>query len=362
MGQRVYNFYAGPATLPLEVLEEARDNFVEFDGKGMSLLEMSHRGKDYEPVQKETEALMKELMGIPEEYKVLFMGGGASMQFALLALNFLTPGREADYILSGSFAQKAYEEASKIGKANIAASTKDKNYTCLPEQSEIKLSSNPAYVHFTSNNTIFGTQWKQMPQVGNAPLVADMSSDILSRPINVKDFSMIYAGAQKNLGPAGVTIVIMNPEFLEQANTELPVIMQYKTYFKNDSLYNTPPAFNIYIVNLVLKWLKKNGGVEVMAKNNEAKAKLIYDVIDANPDFYKGHAQPQFRSTMNATFRLPSEELEAKFAAEATKQGLIGLKGHRSVGGIRASIYNAMPKEGCQAVADFMKEFIKNNG
>lgn len=362
MGERVYNFFPGPATLPLEVLEEASQGFMDFNHKGMSILEMSHRGKDYEAVQNETEALMKELLDMPSNYRVLFMGGGASTQFALLPLNFLKPGVEADYILTGSFAQKAYEEASKIGKVNIAASTKESKYNRLPAMEEIKLSESPAYVHFTSNNTIFGTQWQVLPSFGGVPLVADMSSDILSRPFDVSQFSLIYAGAQKNLGPAGVTVVIINPDFLEKANTNLPAILQYKTFVENDSLYNTPPAFAVYIVNLVLKWIKKNGGVAVMEQRNQEKAKYIYDVIDQNADFYKGHAQKDCRSLMNVTFRLPSEELEAAFVAEGSKLGLVGLKGHRSVGGIRASIYNAMPVEGCKALAEFMKDFAKKNG
>lgn len=362
MGERVYNFYPGPATLPYEVLEEASQSFLDFNHKGMSLLEMSHRGKDYEAIQNETESLMKELLDMPDHYRVLFMGGGASTQFALVPMNFLKPGTEADYIVTGSFAKKAYEEAAKIGKANIAASTKGSNFDRLPAKEEIKLSASPVYVHLTSNNTIYGTQWQELPSFGGVPLVADMSSDIMSRRFDVSQFSLIYAGAQKNLGPAGVTVVIIDPGLLEKANTDLPVIMQYKTFVENDSLYNTPPVYAIYMVNLVLKWIKKNGGLAAMERRNQEKAKYIYDVLDQYPEFYKGHAQKEYRSLMNVTFRLPSEELEATFVLEGAKNGLVGLKGHRSVGGIRASIYNAMPVEGCKALAEFMKEFVKKNG
>lgn len=362
MGERVYNFFPGPATLPLEVLEEAGRDFTNFKNTGMSLLEMSHRGKDYEAIQTETEALLKELLNVPEKYRVLFMGGGASTQFALLPLNFLTPGTEADYLVTGNFAKKAYEEATRVGKANIAASTKDTNFDRIPQKEEIKLSAAPAYVHFTSNNTIYGTQWQEMPDFNGVPLMADMSSDILSRAFDVSKFSLIYAGAQKNLGPAGVTVVIINPEILEKANPNLPKILQYKTFVENNSLYNTPPTFAIRIVNLVLKWVKKNGGVSVIERRNREKAKLVYEVIDRSNGFYKGHAQKEARSMMNVTFRLASEELEKRFAEEGAKAGLVGLKGHRSVGGIRASIYNAMPVAGCQALADFMEDFMKRNG
>jgi phosphoserine aminotransferase len=361
MSDRVFNFNPGPATLPLAVLQEAQRELLNFKNTGMSILEVSHRGKEYEEVQNETESLLKELIGAPSDYRVLFMGGGASAQFALVPMNLLTPGSHADYIISGSFAEKAYEEGARVGKVNIAASTKGTNFDRVPEASEIKISGDPAYVHITSNNTIYGTQWQEFPDI-KAPLVADMSSDILSRPFDASKFGLIYAGAQKNLGPSGVTVVILNPELLSKANTNLPVIFQYGTYVKNNSLYNTPPTFAIYIVNLVLKWLKNNGGVAAMEKRNQEKATLIYNAIDNSGGFYKGHAQKGSRSLMNVTFRLPSEELEASFVSEAKKIGLIGIKGHRSVGGMRASIYNAMPTEGCKTLAEFMKEFQKKNG
>lgn len=362
MTERVYNFFPGPATLPLEVLEEAQREFLNFRNTGMSVLEISHRGKDYEEVHNETESLFKELLNAPDDYRVLFMGGGASTQFALVAMNFLTQGTEADYIVTGSFAQKAQEEAARIGKANIAATTEDTNFNRLPEKDEIKLSKAPVYIHMTSNNTIYGTQWQEMPTFEGIPLVADMSSDILSRPFDVTKFGLIYAGAQKNLGPAGVTVVLISPDLLNKANKNLPVIFQYGTFAKNNSLYNTPPSFAIYLINLVLKWVKRNGGLSAMAERNREKAKYIYDAIDNSNGFYRGHAQKECRSLMNVTFRLPSEELEAAFVSEAKKANLIGIKGHRSVGGMRASIYNAMPLEGCKRLAELMVDFAKKNG
>ncbi|MGE5582854.1 MAG: 3-phosphoserine/phosphohydroxythreonine transaminase [Bacillota bacterium] len=362
MGERVYNFNPGPATLPLSVLQEAQQELLNYKNTGMSIMEISHRAKEYEEVQTETENLFKELLNAPSEYRVLFMGGGASSQFALVPLNFLLPGTEADYIISGSFAEKAYEEAGRIGKVNVAATTKGTNFDRIPEEIEIKTGAAPAYVHLTSNNTIYGTQWQKFPDIKGATLIADMSSDILSRPFDVSRFGLIYAGAQKNLGPAGVTVVLINPALLAKANPNLPVIFQYGTFVKNNSLYNTPPSFAVYIMNLVLKWVKNNGGLKTIEERNRDKAAYIYNAIDNSGGFYKGHAQKGSRSLMNVTFRLPNEELEATFASEAKKAGLIGLKGHRSVGGMRASIYNAMPVEGCKALAEFMKEFQKKNG
>jgi phosphoserine aminotransferase len=362
MSERVYNFNPGPATLPLSVLQEAQRDLLDFQGTGMSILEVSHRGKEYEAMQTETEALFKELLGAPQDYRVLFMGSGASAQFALVAMNFLTAGAEADYIITGIFAEKAYEEAARVGKVNIAATTKQTNFDRLPEPGAIQLSKNPAYVHITSNNTIFGTQWQKLPEFPGADLVADMSSDILSRPFDASKFSLIYAGAQKNLAPAGVTVVLISPQMLEKANQDLPLIFQYGTYAKNNSLYNTPPSFAIYIMNLVFKWIKTGGGLAAMEQKNRAKAQIIYDAIDGSGGFYKGHARKDCRSLMNVTFRLPSEELEAVFVTEAKAAKLIGIKGHRSVGGMRASIYNAMPAAGCQRLADLMGDFAKKNG
>ncbi|NLW58900.1 MAG: 3-phosphoserine/phosphohydroxythreonine transaminase [Firmicutes bacterium] len=362
MKERVYNFYPGPATLPLPVLEAAREELLNFQSSGMSVMEISHRSKQYEALQNETADRLKRLMKIGDNYKVLFLQGGASLQFAMVPMNFLTPEKTADYLVTGSFAQKAAAEAKYFGQVHTAVNTKEQDFRRIPDQAELKFSPNPVYVHITSNNTIYGTQWQTFPDCGDVPLVADMSSDILSRPFDVKPFGLIYAGAQKNLGPAGVTIVIIREDLLAKANPNLPVMYRYETFVKNNSLYNTPPTFSIYMVSLVLKWLEDQGGVEAIYKHNQEKAALIYEVIDQSGGFYRGHAEKNSRSLMNVTFRLPSTELEEKFVREATEQGLVGLKGHRSVGGLRASIYNAMSYEGCKALADFMKDFLAKNG
>ena len=361
MTSRIFNFSAGPATLPLEVLEKAQAEFLNFNNTGMSIMEMSHRSKPYEAVHNEAVATMKELLGLGDDYEVLFLQGGASSQFSMIPLNLLTEGKTADYILTGSFAEKAHKEAKLIGKTHVAASTKEENYKRIPNLDEIKFSESPAYVHITSNNTIFGTEWTVFPETGDIPLIADMSSDILSQPFDANKFALIYAGAQKNLGPSGVTVVIMRKDLAKNAPENLSTMLKYETHIKNNSLYNTPTTFGIYILNLVLQWVKDNGGLEGMGKRNKAKAAIIYKTIDESNGYYRGHAESNSRSIMNVTFRLPSEELEQKFIAEATKAGLNGLKGHRSVGGLRASIYNAMPTEGCQALSDFMVEFQKNN-
>ena len=361
MTNRVFNFNPGPATLPLSVLEEAQRELLNYKDTGMSVMEISHRSKEYEAINSEAETLLKELLGIPQNYRVLFLQGGASTQFAMVPLNFLPKEAVADYIVTGSFAQKAYEQAVKIGQVNVAADTKADNYTRIPDNNEIKLSKSPAYVHITSNNTIFGTQWKLFPEVGNAPLVADMSSDILSRAFDASKFALIYAGAQKNLGPAGVTIVIIRQDMLEKVPGNLPSMFRYDIHAKKDSLYNTPPSFAVYMVDLVLRWVKENGGITVVEKRNKEKAGYIYDVLDNSRGFYKPHASKDCRSLMNITFRLPNEELEKTFVNEAANQGLKGLKGHREVGGIRASVYNAMPVEGCQKLADFLKAFQQKN-
>jgi len=357
MSERVFNFSPGPAVLPVSVLEEAQRDLLNYKGTGMSILESSHRGKPFEEVIHGAEALLKELLNVPDNYRVLFIGMGATGQFDMVPMNFLTEGKTADYIITGSFANKAYKEAVKIGNVHVAGTTKDDNFVRIVTPDEIKLSEKPAYVHITSNNTIFGTQWKEFPDFGDIPLVADMSSDILSKRFDVSKFALIYAGAQKNLGPAGVAVVIIRDDMIEKSNPNLPTMLRYDTYAKNDSLYNTPPAFAVYIVKLVLEWVKNNGGMEAIEKHNETKAAWVYDAIDTSGGFYKGHAQKEYRSLMNVTFRLPSEDLEKEFVAEAAKRGLTGLKGHREVGGIRASIYNAMPAEGCRKLVEFMKEF-----
>lgn len=363
MSERIFNFNAGPATLPLEVLQEAQAELLNYKESGMSILEISHRSKPYEEVNRQAEADMKELLGLGDNYRVLFLQGGASTQFAAIPMNFLPQGATADYILTGAWSEKALKEAQLLGgNTHVAATTAEGNYQRIPAASEIALSDKPAYVHITSNNTIFGTQWQQFPSFGDIPLMADMSSDILSRPFDASKFALIYAGAQKNLGPSGVTVVVIRQDLLERCPKNIPTMLRYDIHAKKDSLYNTPPSFSVYMVHLVLKWLKKNGGLTAMAARNEAKAKLIYDTIDAAPDFFRGHAAKDSRSLMNITFRLPSEELEKQFVAEATAAGLGGLKGHRSVGGLRASVYNAMPAAGCQALADFMREFQRKNG
>lgn len=362
MAERVYNFNPGPAMLPMAVLEEIQRDLLDFRGTGMSILEISHRSKDYEAVHEEAEATLKELLGLGDDYRVLFLGSGASMQFDMVPLNFLPAGATADYIVTGSFAEKAAEEAAKIGQVHVAANTKDTNHNRIPDMSEIKLSADPAYIHLTSNNTIFGTEWPSFPSFGNIPVVVDMSSDILARRIDNSQFSLIYAGAQKNLGPSGVTIVIIRQDMLAKVPSSLPSMLRYDIHAKNNSLYNTPPSIAVYSVMLVLRWLKALGGVDAIEAINKKKAALVYSAIDDSNGFYKGHALPEYRSLMNITFRLPNEELETAFVSEAKKQGLVNLKGHRSVGGMRTSIYNAMPMEGCQKLADFMNDFRKRNG
>ncbi|HJF84332.1 3-phosphoserine/phosphohydroxythreonine transaminase [Megamonas hypermegale] len=361
MENRIYNFNPGPAMQPLEVLQEAQKEFLNFAGSGMSIIEISHRSKQYEQVHNQAKADIKELMGLGDDYEVLFCQGGASMQFTMIPQNFATDGKIGNYVLSGSFATKAYEEAKLLGVGHVAASSKENNFKNVPTQDEIKLSDNAAYLHVCYNNTIYGTEYHYIPETGDVPLIADMSSDMLSRPLDFSKFSLIYAGAQKNLGPAGVVVVVARKSFIENSPQSVPTMLRYDTYLKKNSLYNTPPAFGIYMVGKVVAWIKKMGGLEAMAKRNAAKAKLVYDAIDNSDGFYKGHADKDSRSFMNVTFRLPSVELENKFAQEALQHGLGGVKGHRSVGGMRTSIYNAMPMEGCQALVDFMEKFRKEN-
>ncbi|VGO11877.1 Phosphoserine aminotransferase [Pontiella desulfatans] len=351
---RAYNFSAGPAILPEEVLKEAAAELVDYQGTGMSIMEMSHRGKDYSAVHDECIANIKELLNIPEGYSVLFMTGGASTQFPLIPMNLLGEGETADYTNSGAWAKKAIQEAQMLGNVNIAADCGKEIPTRVPTIDELQLTDGAAYLHITSNETISGAQWKEFPE--HDCLIADMSSDILSRPLDVSKFGLIYAGAQKNLGPAGITLVIIKDELAEKCPDTVPTIFRYKTHIENNSLYNTVPTFPVYMLCLVTRWLKAQGGLEGMQKINEAKAAKLYDLFDSS-DFYNGTAVKEFRSTMNVTWRLPTEELEAEFIAEAAKQNLKTLKGHRSVGGIRASIYNAFPTEGIDALIAFMKEF-----
>jgi len=362
MNNRIFNFNAGPATLPLEVLMEAQAELLNYQQTGMSILEISHRSKSYEAINAEAEANMKELLGLGDNYRVLFLQGGASTQFAMIPMNFLPEGRTADYILTGSWSEKALKEAKLVGNTHVAGTTADGNYKRIPRMDEIQLSDNPAYVHITSNNTIFGTQWNELPSFGQVPLIADMSSDMLNKPFVAEKFALIYAGAQKNLGPSGATVVIIRNDLLENNPKNISAMLRYETHAKNNSMYNTPPVFSVYMMNLVLRWLKAQGGLAGIGKRNVAKAGLVYDTIDQSGGFYRGHADVDSRSLMNVTFRLPNEEQEKKFAKEAEVAGLVGLKGHRSVGGLRASIYNAMTLAGCQALKDFMLEFQQKNG
>lgn len=360
--QRIWNFNPGPATLPVWVLEKAKEEMLNYAGTGMSVMELSHRSKAYEAIHDEARNLICELLKIPSNYKVLFLQGGASLQFAMLPMNFLSSGKSADYILTGYWSQKAYKEAKNVGTVRVAGSTESSNFNKIPEQQDLSLDSNAVYCHITSNNTIFGTQWKIFPDTGSVPLVADMSSDILSRKFDVSRFVLIYAGAQKNLGPAGVTLVILREDWIAQARQDIPTILKYAIHAENNSLYNTPPCYAIYIMKLVLEWVKQLGGLSAIEKRNEEKGKMLYGTIDALSGFYKGTADPKSRSLMNATFRLPTEEMEAKFLSEASAQGFVGLKGHRSVGGIRVSMYNALEPDGIKALTEFMKEFAKKNG
>ncbi len=356
----VFNFNPGPAVLPEPVIESTSKAVLNFANTGMSIMEVSHRSKEFDALLVETESLLAEVMGIPENYKVLFLQGGASLQFAMVPMNLLTSGKVADYIDTGNWSTNAIKEAVKIGKVNVAASTKDDKYTRIPAQSELKLTPDAVYCHITSNNTIEGTQYHTFPDTGNVPLVADMSSDILSKKVDVSRFGVIYAGAQKNMGPAGVTIVVIRKDLADLVPENVPVMLKYSTHIKASSTYNTCPVTSIFVVHEVLKWLKDIGGVAEMEKINKKKAAIIYDVLDNNK-FYRGTVQKDSRSLMNIPFRLPAEDLENEFISQASKKNLKGLKGHRSVGGIRASIYNAFPVEGAQALADFMAEFAKSH-
>jgi phosphoserine aminotransferase len=358
---RIFNFAAGPAVLPVPVLEEAQRDLVSLPGVGMSVLEISHRSKPFDEIIQGAEADMRRLAAIPDTYRVLFLQGGASLQFSMVPMNLLAPGGTADYIVTGSWSQKAVKEAKKVGTVHVAASTEADTFARIPRQEEIRLSASPAYVHMTSNNTIFGTEWRYVPEVGAAPLVCDASSDIFSGPIDVAKFALIYAGAQKNLAPAGLTVVIVRDDLLPRGPSSLPTMLQYAVHAENKSLYNTPPVFAIYIMRLVLKWMIAQGGLDSIAAVNERKASKLYAEIDRT-GFYRGHARADSRSRMNVTFRLPTEELEKLFVKESTAAGLDGLKGHRSVGGLRASIYNAFPEEGIDALVGFMQEFERRHG
>ena len=358
--KRAYNFNAGPSALPEEVLVKAQKELVNFNETGMSVMELSHRSKDYETVHNEAKTLLAELLSIPDNYEILFIQGGASLQFSMIPMNFLPEEKVGNYVLTGSWSEKALKEAKILGRSTaVAASTKETNYNRIPKLTELNVSPDDGYVHITSNNTIFGTQWKNFPNIENNMLIADMSSDILSKPLPIENFSMIYAGAQKNLGPSGVTVVIIRKDLLEKTNENTPSMLRYDTYAKNNSLYNTPPTFSIYMLKNVLQWVSERGGVAETDRRNQEKAALIYNAIDESDGFYQGHAETESRSLMNLTFNLRSEELSKKFLHEAKEEGFVGLNGHRSVGGCRASIYNAVPYEACDQLQQFMNKFKK---
>ncbi len=362
MTKRIFNFSAGPAALPEPVLKQAQEAIWDAAGSGIGIMEHSHRGKVFERVRDEAEQAARDLAGIPDNYRVLFLQGGASLQFSMVPMNLLPADRTADYLLTGVWSQKAVKEAKILGaKVHIAATGESTNFDRIPQAGDIKYSERPAYVHLTTNNTIYGTQWNSEPAVpAGVPLVADTSSDMYSRPIDVSKYGLIYAGAQKNLGPSGVVLVIVRDDLVEAGPKTLPTMLQYRTHAAEKSLYNTPPAFGIYVMGEVFKWIRGQGGLAAMAQHNESKARLLYEFIDRS-DFFRGTAQPDSRSRMNVCFRAPTEELEGKFISEATKRGLDGLKGHRNAGGMRASIYNACPRAGVEALVAFMKEFEQAN-
>lgn len=361
MDERVFNFSAGPAVLPVPVLEQIRDEMLCLPGAGASVLEISHRGGPFTAIIESAEANLRKLLGISDDYSVLFLQGGSRLQFSMVPINLLGEGQSADYILTGSWGKKAMQEAQKEGQTRVAYTAKESGFDRVPESGDLELDPQAAYCHYTCNETIEGVQFYEEPDTGDVPLICDASSDFLHRKLDVSRYGMIYACAQKNAGPSGVTIVIMRKDLAERSDANLPSYLNYANHIKENSLGNTPPTFGIYVVNLVAQWLLNDiGGLDKMFEQNKAKALKLYDVIDANPELFIGHAQPASRSVMNVTFRLPSDELTAKFLSEAKANKLDALKGHRSVGGIRASIYNAMPVEGVEALASFMKDFAKN--
>ena len=361
---RVINFNAGPAGLPLPALERARDELIEFKGSGMSIMEHSHRGKEYEAVHDEAISLLTSLLGIPDTHQVLFLQGGASLQFAMVPMNFLPKDGSADYLLTGTWSEKALDEAKLLGAPKVAATTltADKRYLRVPKASEIKLDPAAAYVHSTSNNTIFGTQWQQLPDTGAVPHICDMSSDFLWKKFDVSKFGLVYAGAQKNVGPSGVVIVIARKDLIAKGRKDIPKILRYSTFAENNSLYNTPPTFAIYLMRNVLSWMKDVGGLARLEEWNREKAGLLYGALDRKSDFYSAPVEKDSRSAMNIVFRLGSEALEDKFVAEAKKAGMVGLKGHRSAGGIRVSAYNAVTVEQIKTLVSFMDAFASSNG
>lgn len=358
--ERVFNFSAGPSMLPLEVLEQAQKEFVCYGSSGMSVMEMSHRSKVFEGILEKAQADLRDLMHIPDNYKILFLQGGGSTQFAMIPLNLMNKNNKADYVVTGQWAKKAAEEAARYGKVNIVASSADTTFDRIPELDESKFDKHADYFYITLNNTIYGTRWTKLPNVGDVPLVGDMSSSILSEEIDITKFGLLFAGAQKNLGPAGVTVVIVRKDLLGNAMDFTPTMLKYDIHAKNNSLYNTPPTYGIYFMGRVFEWVKAQGGVAALQKRNEEKAALLYDFLDSSA-LFKGTVQKKDRSLMNVPFVLPTEELNAKFIKEAGEKGFVNLKGHRTVGGMRASIYNAMPREGVEALVAFMKQFEAEN-
>ena len=360
---RVHNFNAGPAALPLSVLETAQRELCDYRGTGMSIMEHSHRGKAYDEVHAAAVALTRELLGFGDSHEVLLLQGGASLQFAMVPMNFLPSGASADYVLTGGWSEKAFEEAKRVGSARVAGTAaEDGRYRRVPKASELELDPSASYVHVTTNNTLFGTQWHDVPDTGEVPLVADMSSDFLWKPFDVSRYALVYAGAQKNVGPSGLAVVLLKKSWLERARTDIPTILRYATHAKNGSLYNTPNTWAIYLMRNVLEHIKAAGGLAAVERANRAKADKLYGAIDAAPDFFRSPVDKESRSTMNIVFRLPSEELESAFVKEADKRGMVGLKGHRSTGGVRASLYNAVTIEAVDALVAFMVEFRKNRG
>lgn len=361
MANRVFNFNPGPSTLPLDVLKKVQAELLDFQDTGMSIMEISHRSPEYDKVHNDAIALVKGLMGLDDSYKVLFVGGGASTQFAYIPMNFMPKGKVGAYVDTGTWSIKAIKEAENLGGYHLAGSSKDEGYTFIPKANEIDLPKDAAYLHITTNNTIKGTQYHYVPETGNIPLIADMSSDILSHQIDFSKFSMIYAGAQKNLGPSGVTLIVMKDKMLDKINDGIPTMVDYRTHAKKNSLFNTAPTLPIYIVKLVLEWIKEQGGLSAVEATNRQKKDVLYNMLDDNSDYFRAPVREDSRSWMNVVFRLPSEELEQKLVAEGKAAGLIGLKGHRSVGGIRVSLYNAMTLEGAEKVTEFLKNFRNNN-
>lgn len=358
---RVYNFSAGPSVLPLSVLETAAKEMTEYGTSGQSVMEMSHRSKEYQTIFDETVALLRELMGIPDDYEVLMLQGGASSQFAMIPLNLMTGSGKADFVLTGQWATKAYKEAARYGEANVVASSKDKTFSYIPKLDSSTFTKDADYFHICMNNTIYGTKWNVLPETGDVPLVADISSCILSEPIDVKKFGLLYAGAQKNVAPAGLTIVIVRKDLLGHAMDITPTMFNYVTHADNGSMFNTPPCYAIYVAGLVLKWIKKDfGSLDAMKEHNEKKAKILYDFLDESR-LFRGTVVKEDRSLMNVPFVTGNEDMDAKFVAEAKKAGFVNLKGHRTVGGMRASIYNAMPIEGVEKLVEFMQKFEKEN-